>query len=144
MKVENSNIKDTIEDIHISKNGIYYFFKDYVIAEIHQGIIYTWDSAQDVIEAAHKHYGENHNICYITNRVNKYSINPLDWMKFFNTKNSLNGYAIVSYTKNGWVNSIIEKMFLNTKVEQFSNLLDAIDWAKDVNLKCLPVEVSPL
>ena len=144
MKVENSNIKDKIEDIHVSENGIYYFFKDFIIAEIHQGVIYTWDSAQDIIQAAHEHYGDNPSICYITNRINKYSINPTDWIKFFNTNNNLNGYAIVSYTKNGWVNALIELMFLKTKVERFSNLADAIDWAKDVNLKNLQVEVSPL
>ena len=144
MKVENSNIKDRIEDIHVSENGIYYFFKDYVIAEIHSGVIYTWDSAQDVIAAAKNHYGDNLNICYITNRINKYSINPTDWLKFFNTKNNLNGYAIVSYSKNGWINALIEKLFLKTKVERFTNLPDAIEWAKDVNLKSILVEVSPL
>ena len=144
MKVENSNIKDHIEDIHVSENGIYYFFKDFVIAEIHQGVIYTWDSAQDIIQAAHEHYGENPNICYITNRVNKYSIKPTDWLKFFNTKNKLNGYAIISYSKNGWINALIEKLFIKTKFERFSNLLDAIEWAKDVNLKSISVEVSPI
>lgn len=144
MKVENSNITDKLEDIHISDNGIYYFFKDYIIAEIHQGVTYTWESAQDVIKAAHDHYGENPDICYITNRINKYSINPTDWLKFFNTKNNLNGYAIVSYSKNGWINALIEKMFLKTKVERFTNLSDAIEWAKDINLKSISVDVSPL
>ncbi len=67
MKVENYNIKDSIEDIHVSKYGIFYFFKDNIIAETHQGVIYTWDSAQDLIEAADKHYGQDSNICYITN-----------------------------------------------------------------------------
>ena len=144
MKIENSNIKDHIEDIHVSKYGVYYFFKDFVIGEIHQGVIYTWESAQDIIIAAHDHYGGNPNICYITNRVNKYSIKPTDWLKFFSTKNNLNGYAIVSYSKNGWMNALIEKMFLKTKFERFSNLLDAIEWAKDVNLKSISVEVSPI
>lgn len=144
MKVENSNIKDKIEDIHVSEHGVYYFFKDFIVAEIHQGVIYTWESAQDVIVAAKKHYGEKPNVCYITNRVNKYSVNPTDWLKFFATKNELNGYAIVSYTKNGWVNALIEKMFLKTRVERFDNLMDAIDWAKKVNLRNIEVEVSPL
>lgn len=144
MKVENANIKDPIEDIHISEYGVYYFFKDYIIAEINQGVIYTWDSAQDVIQAARDHYGENYSISYITNRINKYSIKPTDWLKFFNTKNTLNGYAIVSYTKYAWVNSLIEKMFMKTRVERFTSLLDAIEWAKEVNLKNMHVEVSPL
>ena len=51
---------------------------------------------------------------------------------------------LLAILKNGWVNALIELMFLKTKVERFSNLADAIDWAKNVNLKNLQVEVSPL
>lgn len=144
MKVENANIKDHIEDIHVSENGIYYFFKDFVIGEIHQGVIYTWESSQDDIKAINNHYGSEAKICYITNRINKYSIKPTDWIKFFNSNDKLNGYAIVSYSKNGWINALIEKLFIKTKFERFSNLLEAIEWAKEVNLKSINVELSPL
>lgn len=144
MKVENSNIKDNIEEIHISEYGIYYFFKGYIIAEIHQGVIYNWDSGQDLIKAVYEHYGDNPSICYITNRVNKYSIKPTDWFEFFSAKNKLNGYAIVNYSKNSWLNSLIEKMFVKTEVESFSNLIDAVNWVKDINLNNMQVEVSPL
>lgn len=144
VKVENSNIKDRLENIHISEYGVYFFYKDFVIGEIHQGVIYNWNSAQSVINAVYEHYGDNPRICYITNRINKYSINPTHWLKFFATKNKLNGYAIVNYTEKSWVNSLIEKLFLKTKVKQFSNLADAIEWTKEINLRSLPVAVSPL
>ena len=146
MKVENLNIQDAVEDIHISEFGVFYFFKNFVIAEIHQGVIYNWDNAQDVIKAIDEHYGDNAKICYISNRINKYSINPTDWIKFYNShsNNKLNGYAIVSYSKIGRINALIEKLFIKANFERFSNLYDAIEWSKNVNLKSLQVEVSPL
>lgn len=133
MRVKDSNLTEHILDVHISDNGIYYFFDGFIIAEINQGITYTWESAQDIIKAAYEFYGENISICYITNRVNEYAVNPSDWLKFFRDKNPLNGYAIVSQSEIGWVNSIIERMFLSTKVERFTDLYLAIEWAKEKN-----------
>jgi len=63
MRIEDSNLADFIEDIHISDNGTYYFFENFIIAEINEGVTYTWESAQDVIKAALEHYGENPSIC---------------------------------------------------------------------------------
>ncbi|WP_299887983.1 hypothetical protein [uncultured Lacinutrix sp.] len=133
MRIADSNLADLIEDIHVSEYGNYYFFDDFIISEINEGVLYNWAAAQDAIEAAYKHYGENPSICYITNRVNNYSVKPLDWIKFFSSKNKLNGYAIVSYTERGWVNAVVEKLFLKTRVERFFDLYDAISWAKKVN-----------
>ena len=131
MKIENSNLADQIEDLFVSDNGNYYFFKDFIIAEINEGVIYTWESAQDIIEAAIKHYGEDSSICYISNRVNKYEVNPSDWLKFFRNNHFISGYAIVTYTERGWINAILEKFFLSTVAEHFKDLYDAIDWAKE-------------
>lgn len=130
MKIEDSNLADFIEDIHISDNGTYYFFENFIIAEINEGVTYTWDSAQDVIKAVLEHYGENPSVSYITNRVNKYEVRPSHWLKFFKNSYFINGYAIVSYTERGWINAILEKFFLSTKVEYFSNLYEAVEWAK--------------
>lgn len=135
MRVKDSNLIELIEDVHVSENGIYYFFDGFVIAEINEGIVYTWESAQDIIKAAYEFYGDDISICYITNRINKYSVNPSDWLKFFRNNHPLNGYAIVSDSEVGWVNSVIEKMFLSTTVERFTDLYEAIEWAKDKNDK---------
>ena len=65
--------------------------------------------------------------------MNKYSVNPIDWYQFFKSEKNLNGYAIVSYTENGWINAMIEKLFFSSKIERFNNLEDAVIWAKKVN-----------
>ena len=137
MTIKNSNLSSLIEDIHISKYGDYYFFKDFIISEIKEGITFSWEVAQELLPAVFKHYGSKPSLSYITNRVNNYSVNPADWYKFFNSndKTCLKGYAMVSYTEAGWVNSIIEKLFVQTKVESFTNLYEAIDWVSQLRIK---------
>ena len=135
MKITDTDLKNHIEYTHISEYGKYYFFKDFIISEINEEVIYNWEASQDIIEVATYYYGEDLPICYISNRVNKYSVNPIDWFKFFKSERNLNGYAIVSYSDNGWVNAMIEKLFFTSKMERFKNLEHAINWAKNVNLK---------
>ncbi len=137
MTIRNSEISNLIEDVYLSKYGNYYFFKDFIVSEINEGVVFTWDVAQDIIPSIFKHYGKHPSICYITNRINNYSVNPADWYKFFNSINRpfLKGYAMVTYTEAGWVNSVIEKLFVQTKVENFNNLQKAIEWVKQINLE---------
>ncbi|QRM90686.1 hypothetical protein FG167_16060 [Lacinutrix sp. WUR7] len=134
MRIKDTDLKHYIESTHISEYGKYYFFEDFIISEIHEGVIYNWEASQDIIEAAEQYYGKNLPICYISNRVNKYSVNPIDWFKFFKSERNLNGYAIVSYSENGWINAMIEKFFFASKMERFKNIEHAILWAKNVNL----------
>ncbi|WP_452219774.1 hypothetical protein [Lacinutrix salivirga] len=133
MKIIDSNLANQIEDVHINDFGNYYFLKGIVIAEVKEGVIFNWEASQDIINAAIKHYGNDLKICYITNRVNAYSVNPVDWLKFFKSDYNLNGYAIVTYTNTSWLNALVEKVFLSTKVKRFTSLYEAIDWAKQTN-----------
>lgn len=135
MKIADSNLADQIEDLHINDYGNYYFLKGIVIAEIKEGVVFNWEASQDIISAAISHYGENPQICYITNRVNAYSVNPVDWIKFFKLDYNLNGYAIVTYNNTSWINALIEKVFLSTKVNRFTSLYEAINWARRTNLE---------
>ncbi|WP_452226138.1 hypothetical protein [Lacinutrix cladophorae] len=133
MKIIETNLNNFIEDTHTSKNGTFYFFKDFIVSEINQGAIINWETAQEIINMATDYYGENPQICYISNRINPYSINPIDWNIFFKSGKRLNGYAIVSYTENGWLNALIEKLFYNSKIARFKNLFEAISWVKEIN-----------
>ena len=83
MKVEDSYLNDKyIEKIAMS-HGTYYFFEKFIISEISSGVVFDWALAKEIIDVANAFYGEDINISYISNRVNKYSLNPIDWIKFF-------------------------------------------------------------
>ncbi len=131
MKVEDSYLNDKyIEKITMS-HGTYYFFEKFIISEISAGIVFDWAFAKEVIDVANAFYGEDINISYISNRVNKYSLNPIDWIKFFKYDYALNKIAFVSYTDVGTSNILLEKIFIKTKLQKFSTLESAVDWVLD-------------
>ncbi|WP_103068128.1 hypothetical protein [Aquimarina sediminis] len=128
--------KDAIHEFEYSC-GTYYLFDTFVVAEIKEGITYTWDDhAKPIVEELTHLYDQNgENIVYISNRVHLYSVKPSDWIKFFSNNYKLKAYAIVSYTQRGFLNSLIEKLFMRNNFKSFDNLEDAIIWAKSLTQK---------
>ncbi len=112
----------------------YYMFDTFMIAEIEEGIVYTWDDhAKPIVEELSKLYGENgENLVMISNRVNSYSVKPSDWIKFFKSDYKLKGYGIISYSRKGLIISMIEKLFMRNLFQTFDNLDSAIAWAKEL------------
>ncbi|SFI94018.1 STAS/SEC14 domain-containing protein [Olleya namhaensis] len=130
MKIVDSTLADQIKDVYISDYGNFYFLDDVIISELDEGITYTWEEAKKVIEAAKAFYGPTINVSYVSNRINKYSVKPSDWLKFYRGNNRLNAYAVVTKSENSWFNALMEKLFSNVEIERFDNLYEAIDWAK--------------
>ena len=133
-------VKDSIfykEAIHILNYpfGNFYLFEKFVIGEFKEDVVVTWDDhAKILVEdltSLYDHNGEN--IVYITNRVHSYAVKPSDWLKFYKSDYRIKGYAIVSYTPRGVLNSLIEKLFIKSKFRSFESLQDAIDWVEKLH-----------
>ncbi|MEL7269694.1 MAG: hypothetical protein AAGL34_08975 [Bacteroidota bacterium] len=111
--------------------GDFYLFENFVISEIREDVVFTWkDHAQRVVEEISAYYENNGSeVVYISNRVHAYAVVPSDWLKFFKYSYSLKGYAVVAQTKN----SILESLFMSSKMRNFPRLDDAIAWANEIN-----------
>ncbi len=134
MRITESNLSDEVKDVYVSEYGNFYFLEGgIVISEINEGVTYTWEEAIDVIDAALDFYGQKKGFCYISNRVNNYSIKPSDWTKFYEHY-ELNSYAVVTTNENSWFNALMEKSFLKVEIQRFEDLYEAIKWAKKNNL----------
>ena len=122
-------------------SGTYYLFDTFVIAEMKEGIVYTWeDHARQIVEELTHLYDHNgENIVYISNRVNSYSTRPSDWIKFYRSDFKLRAYGIVSYSKKSLMTAVMEKIFMRNRFQSFTSLDDAIAWAKSLTEK-VPVE----
>lgn len=131
MKVADSNLVSEIEDIYILQSGTFYFCSQYVISEINEGINFDWTLAQEVIELVYAHYGTEVEISYISNRINSYSLVPQDWLKFFSARHSLRCFAVVTYSKAGLMNVMMEKLFFKSKIKKFESLYEATDWVTE-------------
>ncbi len=110
----------------------YYLFETFIVAEIDEGIVYTWDDhAEPIVAELSELYDQNgENLVLISNRVHSYSVKPSDWIKFFKSDYKLKGYAIVSYTRKGLIASLVEKLFMRNTFKSFESLEDAVAWAK--------------
>ena len=112
--------------------GELYLYDRFVIGEFREGVVVTWEKMGKVVtEEIAGIYGQKAcDLVYISNRINQYSVIPTDWLKFFNRKYTLRGYAIVSYTKRGYFNAMLEKAFVKTRLKWFDSLESAIQWAR--------------
>ena len=128
MRVEDSIYKDLYDKKVSLTSGNFYFFKKFIIAEINDGVHFTWEIAKDTIDRAYEHYGQDVKVAYISNRVNSYSVNAQDWLKFYQERHHLEGIAIVAYNKMGLMNVVLEKIFNETRLRKFSKLDDAVNW----------------
>lgn len=127
--------KDAIQEINYPF-GNFYLFENFVIGEVNKDVVFTWKhQAKKLVEDLTELYDHNgKNIVYITNRINAYSVVPSDWIKFYKCKYLLKGYGIVSYNEKGMLNTILEKLFMRNKIKSFSNLADAVNWAKSLSI----------
>ncbi|AIZ40781.1 hypothetical protein M666_03870 [Cellulophaga baltica 18] len=112
--------------------GTFYLFAGYVVAEINEGVVFSWeDHGKTVTEDIGNLYDENGSgLIYITNRVEKYSVNPVGWLQYFKSSYRLKAYVIVTYSKKGYSNTLLEKLFMNANIYRYTCLTDAIEWAK--------------
>lgn len=133
MRVSESNIPYELENLFVLDVGNFFFFKGFIISEIKEGILFNWDSAQEIIKLAYEHYGEKPNITYVSNRIHSYSVVPQDWLKFFAARHILKGMAVVTYSKASTSNVIFEKIFFSSKIKKFTDLIEAVDWAASLS-----------
>lgn len=115
--------------------GDFYLFDTFIVGEIHENVHISWkDHGKMIAEELSNLYDNNgKDLIYISNRANDYSLVPTDWKKFFKLSYNLKAYGIVSYTKTGYFNAMLERMFVNTKLRWFNSLGDAIAWVDQIS-----------
>ncbi|PIB28836.1 hypothetical protein BFP77_09050 [Maribacter sp. 4U21] len=109
--------------------GIFYYFDGLVISEIKDGVIFDWKMAEKAVIAAQEIFGENAPIAYISNRINNYTVSPTDWIKFYNNRNRLSFYSVVGSTQGSFTSLVLERMFFQNSIHQFTDLQQAIDFS---------------
>ena len=112
--------------------GNYFIFNGFIIAEINEDVVYSWDKHGKLV-AEHVYRlleDDTAHTFYLTNRINRYSVKPTDWLKFFRFGYNIAGYGVISYTEKGFANALLEKLFIKKPMKRFKSLETAIDWVK--------------
>lgn len=112
--------------------GNVFIFDGYIVSEINRGVTINWDDhAKVIVEDVSCFLGtDGSDLIYISHRINSYSVIPYDWLKFFKSNYQLKGYFIVSENKLRILNSLVESLFFNSKINRFNNLHTAINSIK--------------
>ena len=113
--------------------GNFYFTERFVISEINQGIHFGWTEIQDLITAVVEHYGSDHKIAYISNRLNSYSYEPDSWIRLEKMYDNLIASAIVSYHNLGNMNASLDKLMSKKSIKRCETIDEAIEWVLNLN-----------
>jgi len=111
--------------------GDFYLYDTFIVGEIKEDVIISWEAqGKFLVDELHSIYQDkSKELIYISHRINNYSVVPSDWLKFKEYDIKFKGYCIVNYTKRGFFNSMLEKVFV-PKLQTFSSLKEALVWAK--------------
>lgn len=108
--------------------GNYFFYGNIVIVEAKEGIMLSYKKDLSVVLLI-LNITEGKPWVYISNRINSYSIQPLDY-KYLNKVPSLKALAVVNYNEVGYLNSELEAKFCKKPFGVFHNVSDAVIWGK--------------
>lgn len=118
-----------IREIREFEFGVFFYFDGLVIGEVKKGVHMTWGMAKKAVKAAKEIYGKNMPIAYISNRINHYTVVPSDWVKFYTNRHQLDFYSVVGRTKGSFASIMLEKMFFQNSIKQFTDIEKAIEWS---------------
>lgn len=133
------SIKDSVFYSEVLKEvnlpyGDFYFFDGFVVSEIFEDVVFSWEEAKPVIYEVTNFYNtDGRDIVYLSNRINDYSVKPVDWLNFASFSFKLNGYGVINDRKAGLLNSKLESLFVKSKFKSFTALTDALQWAAELN-----------
>ncbi len=125
MKFVKSKLSHQILEYHSISLGQFYFLKNIIVAEINEGVHVDFNASKEFISLIIDFYGTEKPIGYICNRVNNFSISPLDYPKFNRSLPNLTIFGIVHNNHFDRMNYEIEKRFCNKPYKAFSDLYTA-------------------
>jgi len=125
MKVIETELKKYILDSYSSEHGSIYLFKNLVITEINEGEHVTVGNNLEQIAMIARFYGKDKPFGYISNRINSFSVEAIEYSKFTSLLNNMKIFASVIYHKNNILSIEMEKKFCEIPYETYDNLLES-------------------
>jgi hypothetical protein len=130
MTIKDSALASKANYVYNLKSGDLYFYDDYLISEVHEGVTVMYKDSLEVLNLVHKHYGFKKPYGLISHRLNSYSVNLSELLPIAHEFGLLVANAVVAYKEISLKNFEIEKRVLMLKGESFSNMDEAIKWTK--------------
>ncbi len=113
--------------------GNFYFYQNFMISEIHEGVVITLDKVTEVTHKyTIKYYNNSIPFVFISNRINSYSLEPTIHFKTKILLPNTKGYAVVTYNDLNKKVAQFEQNFLHIPTGIFADLNSAVQWAQNL------------
>ena len=114
----------SIKETHLYAEVI----KEFVVSEINEGQVFNWEKAKLIAKDVFSFLDTNGaDVIFISNRINSYSVVPLDWLKFYNQQYTLKAYCVVSQNKRSiW----LESLFYAKRIKHFNSIFEAVNFIR--------------
>lgn len=133
MNVIKSNLYNSISKEHNLSLGDLFLFENVAVIQVHEGMHVDIDSLQDCLEILYDFYEKRKKpFSLISNRINKYSIEVLDYPKYSSLFDNICMYGIIGYSSFSEMNISIEKRFSKMKTLTFNTLNEAFTYSNTV------------
>lgn len=131
-----TSIKETHLYAEVIKEFTYPFgnvfvFKEFVVSEINEGQVFNWEKAKLIAKDVFSFLDTNGaDVIFISNRINSYSVVPLDWLKFYKQQYTLKAYCVVSQNKRSILNIKLESLFYPKRIKHFNTIYEAVNFIR--------------
>ncbi len=142
MSIKNTALAEKANSVYNLKSGDLYFFNDYFISEINEGVNISQTEVIEVINLVHKHFGFNKPYGLISHHLKPYSIDLIDILPLKNEFQFLFFNAVVAYSDITLKNFEIEKQMLGFKGKIFRNMEAAVNWTSRMIKKAKSANVG--
>ena len=113
-----------------TKFGNLYFFDNFLITEIFEGMVVGKKEFTKIFELCFEIYGRDKPFGIVSHRLFPYSVNLFELIPISDKFNSVIANAVVAYTDISMKNFELEKRILKFKRKFFNNPDSAISWIK--------------
>lgn len=127
-----SKINKTLIKKYVLDIGKFYFYENYMVAEINEGLAFHFGNATEMLKLTKQHYNSKTPFVYISNRKNSYSFNPTSHFKSVPMFPNIKGFASVTYDAINTEIAEMEHLFFTIPSKNFNSLEDAINWVEEL------------
>lgn len=117
---------------HELEIGLFYFYKNFMVAEIKEGIGVSYENATEMLRLVKTYFGNTTPFVYISNRKESYSFNPTSHFKTVSMFPNLKGFAAVTYDGMNKEIAMMEQSFINVPTEIFNTVEEATLWVEEI------------
>lgn len=125
MSVLETSLKKHIKKSFNSNIGTIYLFENIVVSEINEGVHLTVESSLEYIKLISKFFSNKKPFGYISNRINSFSVEAIDYKKFTNLLENMKVFSAVNHNENNILNVDIEKKFCDIPYKTYDCIIQS-------------------